>query len=285
MSQISRREWFKLSAAGALGVSASGWLPLLAQQAAMQKAKHKSCILLWMDGGPSHIDTFDPKPDAAERIRGEFKAIGTSVPGIQVSEKFPKVAGLMQHAAILRGMSTEEADHNRARIYMHTGYKPGLGGVSYPSLGAIVSSEIGDPESPLPNFVVTGTPGAKQVSLTATVGSGFLGPRHQPLVPSGSGAGLENVQPLAADFEERVAVLEQLEQGFARTTRSSAADAHQTTLARTVQLIRSGKGKAAFDMAQESAESRAAYGDNGFGRNCLLARRLVEAGVAFVEIV
>jgi hypothetical protein len=118
-------------------------------------------------------------------------------------------------------------------------------------------------------------------------GSGYLGPRHQPLVPAvaGGAPNLENLQPLAGDFEERVAVLQQLEQGFARTTRSSAADAHQTTLARTVQLIRSGKGKAAFDLAQEPAETRAAYGDNGFGRNCLLARRLVETGVAFVEIV
>src|SRR5262249_44279400 len=153
--------------------------------------------------------------------------------------------------------------------------------------GAIVSSEIGDPESPLPNFVVTGTPGLKQVSLSTTVvGSGYLGPRHQPLVPtpSATAPGLENLQPLAGDFDDRMAVLEQLEQGFARPTRSSAADAHQTTLARTVQLIRSGKGKAAFDIAQESAETKAAYGDSGFGRNCLLARRLVEAGVAFVEI-
>lgn len=280
-SLLSRREW--LSAAGVLGASLSGWLPLLAQQGAAQGGKHKSCILLWMDGGPSHIDTFDPKPDAVERIRGELKPIATSIAGIQVSERFPKLAALMQHAAILRGMSTEEADHGRARIYMHTGYKPEAAGVSYPSLGAIVSAEIGDPDAPLPNYVVTGLPGLKQTSLaTSVVGSGYLGPRHQPLVPSA--AGLENLQPLASDFDERVAVLEQLEQGFARTTRSSAANAHQTILARTVQLIRSGKGKTAFDLSQEPAEARAAYGETGLGRSCLLARRLVEAGVAFVEI-
>jgi len=281
---ITRREMLRLSAAGALGVSASGWLPLLAQQAAAQKVKPKSCILLWMDGGPSHIDTFDPKPEAAERIRGESKAIATSVGGIQVSEQFPKLARLMDQAAILRGMRTEEADHGRARVYMHTGYKPGVGGVGYPSIGAIVSAENGNPEASLPNFVVTGTPLNKYEFFTSP---GYLGPRHQPIAlnETGKGAkgGLENLQPLAADFDDRIAVLEQLEQGFARTTRAGVADAHQTTLTRAVQLIRSGKGKA-FDVEQEPAEARAAYGDTNFGRGCLLARRLVEAGVSFVEV-
>jgi uncharacterized protein (DUF1501 family) len=279
---ISRRELLRLSAAGALGISASGWLPLLAQQAAAQKAKPKSCILLWMDGGPSHIDTFDPKPEAAERIRGELKAIDTSVAGIQISEQFPKLARLMDHAAVLRGMSTEEADHGRARVYMHTGYKPGIGGVSYPSIGAIVAAENGSVESPLPNFVVTGTPLNKYEFFTSP---GYLGPRHQPLTLADPTKGLENLKPIAPanDFDDRLAVLEQLEQGFARTTRSHAADAHQTTLARAVQLIRSGQGKA-FDLDQEPTEMRTAYGDSTFGRGCLLARRLVEAGVSFVEV-
>jgi len=284
---ITRREMLRLSAAGAFGVSASGWLPLLAQEAAAQKAKPKSCILLWMDGGPSHIDTFDPKPDASERVRGEYKAIATSVAGIQVSEQFPKLARLMDHAAILRGMSTDEADHGRARIYMHTGYKPGSGGVSYPSVGAIVAAENGNPEAPLPNFVVTGTPLGKYDFFSSP---GYLGPRHQPLTLAAASkgaapakAGLENLEPRADDFDDRMAVLEQFEQGFARTTRSAAAGAHQTTLARAVQLMRSGKGQA-FDVDQESAAVRAAYGDSNFGRGCLLARRLVEAGVSFVEV-
>jgi hypothetical protein len=275
----------KLSAAGILGPAMSGWFQLLAGQAAETAArgvKHKSCILLWMDGGPSHVDTFDPKPDAADYVRGESKPIATAVPGIQICERLPKFARLMSHAAILRGMSTEEADHGRARVYMHTGYKPGLGGISYPGLGSIVSAELGDPDAPLPNFVVTGTPLNKHEFVS---GPGYLGPRHQPLVMADPRKGLEDSKPLvpADDFNDRVSVLEQLEQGFARTTRSSAARAHETTLRRAVRLMCSNRGKA-FDLDLERPETRAAYGDNGFGRRCLLARRLIEAGVPFVEV-
>src|SRR5262249_10413552 len=143
------------------------------------------------------------------------------------------------------------------------------------------------PEAPLPNFVVVGTPGLKQDNLKVTVpGSGYLGARHQPFIPTvaGGAVGLQNLQPLASDFDDRVSPHEELQRDFAPPPRCSAAEAHQTTLARTVQLIRSGKGKAAFDLSQEPAELVATYGDSGFGRNCLLARRLVDAGVAFVEI-
>src|SRR5947209_6904970 len=118
---LSRRDLLKLTAAGVTGVSLSGWLNVLAGRAAETGAKHKACILLWMDGGPSHKDTFDLKPDSAGA--GEFKPIPTAVPGIRISEHFPKVAGLMKDAAILRGMSTGEGAHPRARFYMHTGYK------------------------------------------------------------------------------------------------------------------------------------------------------------------
>src|SRR5438445_249772 len=125
---VTRREVMRLSAAGVAGASVSGWFGLLADhaaRAAAPAARPKSCILLWMAGGPSHIDTFDPKPDAPDDVRGDLKAISTSVPGIQVCERFPRFAQLMQHAALLRGMSTDEAEHGRARIYVHTGYKPG----------------------------------------------------------------------------------------------------------------------------------------------------------------
>src|SRR5215467_8748485 len=117
---LSRRDFFKLSAAGVMTSSLSGWLDVLAAQAATSGAKHKACILPWMEGGPSHKDTFDMKPGTKDA--GEFKPIPTSVPGIQISEHFPKFAQQMQHAAILRGMSTGEGAHERARVYMHTGY-------------------------------------------------------------------------------------------------------------------------------------------------------------------
>jgi len=282
MFTLSRREMLRLSAAGVLGASASGWLPVLARGAAAQQARHKACILLWMDGGPSHIDTFDPKPEAAGQVRGDLKAIDTSAPGIQVSEQFPKLAQLMENVAILRGMSTDEADHGRARVYMHTGYKPGSGGVHYPALGSLVASEVGRPESPLPNFVVTGTSLGKFDFFSSP---GYLGPRHQPLVLGDPRKGLENLKPVAAaqDFDDRITVLEQLEQSFVRTYKAPATEAHQTTLDRAVQLMRSDRGKA-FDLSLEPEASRAEYGDTNFGRGCLLARRLVEAGVPFVEV-
>jgi uncharacterized protein (DUF1501 family) len=280
---LSRRELLRLSAAGIAGASLSGWFGLLAEQsarAAAAPARRKSCILLWMDGGPSHLDTFDPKPDAPANVRGDLAAIATSVPGIQVSEKFPKLARQMKHMAILRGMSTLEADHGRARIYMHTGYKPGAGGVTYPGLGSTVSAELGNPDSPLPNFVVTGAPLGKYEFLT---NPGYRGPRHQPLAITDLSRGMENLEPAVAkeDFDDRVNVLDQLEREFSRT--SKAASAHRTTLHRAVQMMRSDKAKA-FDLSHEPATTRRSYGEGKFGQGCLLARRLVEAGVSFVEV-
>jgi uncharacterized protein (DUF1501 family) len=282
---ISRRELMRLSAAGVAGASLSGWFGLLAEQsarAAAAPARRKSCILLWMDGGPSHLDTFDPKPDAPANVRGDLAAIATSVPGIQVSEKFPRLARLMNKMAILRGMSTLEADHGRARIYMHTGYKPGAGGVTYPGLGSTVSAELGNPDSPLPNFVVTGSALGKYEFLS---NPGYRGPRHQPLAIADLSRGMENLDPVVAkdDFDDRVNVLDQLEREFSRTSKATSAAAHRTTLSRAVQMMRSDKA-AAFDLSREPLASRRPYGESRFGQGCLLARRLVEAGVSFVEV-
>lgn len=273
-TKLSRREFCQLAAAGISGLSASGWLDILALRAAESKHKHKACILLWMDGGPSHKDTFDMKPGT--RHAGEFKPIPTSVPGIQISEHFPKLAKLMHHVAILRGMSTGEGAHARARYYLHTGYREGLGGVVHPSVGSVVSKELGNPDFPLPNFVAIGA---------RTYGAGYLGPRHEPLIVNDPTRGVENLQALvsAERFSDRVSLLEELEQGFYRTYRSPAAQAHHTMYARAVELMRSKEAKA-FDLSQESASVRQRYGNTRFGDGCLLARRLVEVGVKFVEV-
>jgi hypothetical protein len=274
----SRREAMKLAAAGVAGTSLSGWLAPLAARAAGKT--RKACIVLWMDGGPSHIDTFDPKPDAPPNIRGPLDSIDTAVPGVRVSEKFPTLAARMKDIAILRGMTTEEPDHGRARVYMHTGYRPGIGGVEYPVLGSVVSAELGDPDTALPNFVVTGNPLGKYEFVTSP---GYLGPRHQPLALADPAKGLEDLKPFAADFDERVGVLEEMERRFAQRYPARPVEAHRTMVARTVRLIRSDQAKA-FDLSQEPAAARAAYGDTNFGRGCLLARRLIEAGVSFVEV-
>ena len=125
---LSRREMLQLSAAGVLGTSFSGWFNVLATRAAQTGQRTtKRCVLLWMDGGPSHKDTFDLRPGTEQG--GPFQQIQTNVSGIQISEHFPQFAQLMNHAAIIRSMSTPEGAHARAKYNLHTGYREGQGGV------------------------------------------------------------------------------------------------------------------------------------------------------------
>src|SRR5437588_4694144 len=148
---MNRRDLMKLTAAGVLGFSASNWLNVLAARAAETRTPTKNCILLWMDGGPSHKDTFDLRPGTDQG--GPYQAIQTSVPGIQISEHLPQFARLVQHAAIIRSMSTGEGAHARAKYNLHTGYREGVGGITYPSIGSLVAQQLGNQEVALPNFV------------------------------------------------------------------------------------------------------------------------------------
>ncbi len=272
--QPTRRELMKLSLAGVTGFSMSNWMPILAAHASESPRRTKKCVLLWMDGGPSHKDTFDLRPGTAQG--GPYQQIQTNVNGIQISEHFPQLARLMNHGAIIRSMSTAEGAHARAKYNMHTGYREGAGGVVYPSIGAITSKEIGNPESPLPSFVSIGS---------RSYGSGFLGARHAPLVVGDPTRGVENLRSFVAteQFDNRVDLLSELEQGFNRTHQSVLANAHRTTVDRAVTLMRD-RGAAAFDLSRESAATRTRYGANRFGEGCLLARRLIETGVDFVEV-
>lgn len=278
LCDLSRRDALKLAAAGVSAVSLSGWFNLLAQGAAaqgqLQPRKVKSCILLWMDGGPSHKDTFDLKPGTKDA--GTFKPIDTTVPGIQISEHFPKFAQQMKHAAILRGMATAEGAHGRAKYNLHTGYREGQGGVVYPSIGSIVAKEKYNEEFNLPNFVSIGN---------RSYGSGFLGTKFQPLVVNDARRGVENLKPLVdgSTFNGRVDLLEDMEKAFQRDYQAGAATAHRTTYQRAVTLMKSKEAQA-FDLTKESASTLKAYGDSRFGEGCLLARRLVETGVSFVEV-
>lgn len=274
-SGVSRRDLLRFTAAGASVVSLSGWLDVLAARAAGVAGKHKSCILLWMEGGPSHKDTFDLKPGTKDA--GEFKPIATSVPGLEISEHLPNLAKQMHHAAVLRGMSTNQGAHGPARYYMHTGYREGSGGLVHPSIGSIVSAELGQAEAPLPNFVSVGG--------GAAFGSGFLGVRHQPLVVDDPAKGVQALgSPVGSGrFNRRIDLLEDMERGLLRTSRSGVGRDHNTTYQRTLTLMRSKEAQA-FDLSRESEAARAAYGDSDFGRGCLMARRLVETGVPFVEV-
>ncbi len=297
-THLGRRGFLASTVAGA---TLGGWLGRLAAQVP-QPRPTKSCILLWMAGGPSHIDTFDPKPDAPELVRGEFRPIDTSVPGIRISEHFPRLARLMRHAAILRGMSTLESDHALATYHLHTGYQNRAGVVSFPSVGSIVSQELGQRDLPLPNFVCIGG------SLQGATRSGFLGPDHQPLTVTDPLRGLDYIDPAApaAQFDRQLRLLRQLEQASPPARQSPAAQAHQSVVDQTVRLM-NARQKQAFDLALEDDAVRDAYGlavpaaaDNAriksavtsdsrgrtnFGQACLMARRLVETGVPFVEVV
>jgi uncharacterized protein (DUF1501 family) len=271
--EMTRRDMLRLSAAGVLGASVSGWFGVLAgraAEAAKQGVKHKSCILLWMNGGPAQSHTFDLKDGS------EYKAIDTSVSGIQVSEYLPKVAEQMKHLAILRSMSTGDANHATARYLMHTGYRQGLGGTTYPSLGSVVSAELGPSDSELPNFVAIGGSG---------LSPGYLGPKHAALNVLDPNRGVENLKPAVelAELDERVSLVDALDKNFLGQYQASSIEAHQKGYQRAMQLMHSAKARA-FDISKEPDSIRSAYGRSRFGEGCLLARRLVEGGVPFVEV-
>lgn len=277
ISDKTRRDFVKLSAMGVFGASVSGWLNVLAAHAgntaANSKAKAKNCILVWQDGGPSHKDTWDLKPES--KGAGEFKKIKTSAPGIEISEHLPKLAQWMNQGVVLRGMSTAEGAHPRAKYNMHTGYREGQGGVIYPSIGAIASKELGRADSTIPNFVTIGN---------RSYGSGFLGPKHQPLQVTDPTKGVQDLAALvgAGQFENRVSLLQELEAAFYHDYQADSINDHKTTYARAVTMMKSKEAKA-FDLSAEPSASRAKYESDNFSQSLLMARRLVEVGVPFVE--
>jgi hypothetical protein len=294
MSEIhlSRRDWVKLTACGAFGASLSRWLPALAENAAKGKPR-RACILLWMTGGPSQIDTFDPKP--GHENGGETKAIDTSVSGIQISENLPKLAQQMQHVAVVRSMTSKEGDHGRATYLLRTGYLP-QGPIHYPTLGSLFGKELGHDDAELPNFVSVApykflSPGA--------FGPGFLGPRYAPLVVGANGQvnasdqnyeqslKVKNVtspQGVSREQEDaRLGLLAELESDFAGRRPGVMATSHRSAYEQAVRMMRS-KAMQAFDLSQEPDALRDAYGRNQFGQACLLARRLVQQGVPFIEV-
>ena len=234
---LSRRDMLRLAAVGGMVAPMSGWLDTLAVHAADQTKnaakKHKSCILLFMSGGPSHVDTFDPKP--TNKTSG-FKPIATSVPGISICDNLPKTAQMMKEIALLRGMSTSEGSHGRARYYMHTGYREGVGGVVHPSMGAIASTFLGKADDDLPNFFTIGG---------QSFGAGYAGPFHAPVEISNPERGIENLKPIdnLAALDKRANLLIELEKGFVDRVQTNGASAHQATYERTVKLMHSEKAK------------------------------------------
>ncbi len=291
-----------LAGLGLLGTSGSGWLQRLAhatdRESSTATGPARRCVLLWMAGGPSQLDTFDPKPGHANG--GPFRAIDTATLGIRVCEHLPKLAKLAQHLAIVRGMSTKEGDHGRGTQSMHTG-RPPQGPIRYPAIGAVLGKELGE------SLAASGVPSYVSISPFRTFSpsafeSGFLGPRFAPLTvapldqPGSAGAAdaagfarlpVEDLAPPGdvpdRRFAAREALWGSLQQRFLGKHPSAGPQAQDTVYRNALRLMRHPVARA-FALEEETASVREAYGKGRFGQGCLLARRLLERGVPFVEV-
>src|SRR5205807_4623122 len=207
-----------------------------------------------------------------------FSAIKTRVPGIEICEHLPSLADQAHHLSIVRSMTSKEGNHQRAQYLMHTGYAP-TGSVTRPSLGSWVSEELGNPNFDLPNFVSISGP---------SIGAAFLGVQHGPFVVQNPAQPPQNIAYAnnvnIGRFQQRTAALDMMEQQFAQETGDGKVKGRQAVYAKAVKMMHSPKLKA-FDIAEEPEAVKAAYGDSNFGRGRLMARRLVETGVKFVEVV
>lgn len=277
-SRLDRRRFLARGAASFFGLLVSQALrsrEAKADAAPAAAAAATACIVLWLNGGPSHIDTFDPKPGTPSG--GTFKAIRTRAPSLMLSEHLPKLADVADKVTVVRSMSSREGSHQRARYLLHTGYAPNPT-VVHPALGAWVSSKLGDAGSDLPSFVSIAGPSAA---------GGILGVQNGPFVVMQPGGLPQNAghAPGVGDgrFGRRMAGLEMLEQRFAAETADVKVEGRRQVYAKAERLMASPHVQA-FDLSSEPAAARAAYGDSDFGRGCMAARRLVEAGVKFVEV-
>ena len=302
-SNLSRRRFLSYSAA-TLGVTCANWLrpfasPLsgpLATALGAETPRKRHCILLWMAGGPSQLDTFDPKPQHANG--GEFKDIATDVAGLRISEHLPKLASMSRHLAIVRSLSTKEGDHGRGTYLMRTGHAPGTP-VKFPTIGSSISKELGDLSAPLPNYVA--------INQNAPFGPeafspGFLGPQHAAATvnaaPPANNNNNDSDEPAFAQMRvenlsapgvsdqrvrRRLQLWQRMQDDFLANRPVAPAIAHNTIYQKAIRTMNSQE-VAAFDLSGETNEIREAYGRGTFGQGCLVARRLVERGVPFVEV-
>ena len=288
-TSITRRSFARYSGLSSLGALLSGWMPRLAAELAESGIRApRSCILLWMSGGPSQLETFDPKE--GQPNGGPTKAIDTRVPGIRIAENLPKIAGIMEHLAVIRSMSTKEGDHTRATHFMRTGYLP-QGPIQYPSLGAFLGKQLKKQECDLPSYVSINP---FRAFSPAAYGPGFLGPAWSPLVVASETDKDRNVsfqvrnlkssdRLATAQVEARLRLLNTLETSFLAERPDAPGSSHLQSYEQAVRMMKSN-AVSAFQLAEEDDVLRDAYGRSTFGQGCLLARRLIERGVSFVEV-
>jgi hypothetical protein len=278
---FSRRDLLRLSAAGAFCGSAVSWLDIVAQRGLAQTAasgrRHKSCIVLFMSGGPSHSHTFDVKP------KSSYKTIATSAPDIQISEYLPNVAKQMKHMSLVRGMSTSDANHPTAHFLMRTGFRQGAGGVDYPHFGAMAASQIVREDTRMPNFIVLKPGSGSRNGHSA----GFVGAQYAPMTMKDVGTGIVNLDPAGemTEFDRRAALLARQDYRFAENYQLDAAQAKIESYRKAIDLVHYKQAKEAFEIDREPDAIKKLYGEGQFARQCLGARRLIEAGVPFVEVM
>lgn len=273
--QLRRRDFLRTMSAGALAASGLSWAEAIKANAAALRSQGMSCILLWMQGGPSQFETFSPKP--GHENGGETKAISTDVAGIEISENLPHTAKVMNDLCLIRSMTSKEGSHPRATYLMHTGYLP-TASVKYPTLGSLAAHQLGDPTAELPNFVRIGN---ARDNGTA----GLLGIDFDPFVVASASNMPENTRTMTSTqrYQRRLRLLDKLEGDYANAGGAQEVADHRKLYDKASRMILSPK-MSTFDLSKESASMRAAYGDSNFGKGCLLARRLVESGVTFVEV-
>ncbi len=270
---LSRRGFLRWLGAGSVGLAGLSWLDCLTLHAEELRKAQKACILLWMAGGPSQFETFDPKPGA--ETQGSTRAIPTAVPGISIAEHWKKVAGVTKNLAVIRSMTSKEGNHGRATYLLHTGYSPS-GGVVHPGFGSIVASELGQADFDLPHFVsIQGE----------SIGPSFLGVQYAPFVVTDPNRRPDNLAaPVPGErLQRRLGLLKELEAPFARAGAAEQVRDHQALYDQTAHMVLSPRVRA-FDLAVEPDKVREAYGRTPFGQGCLMARRLIETGVTFVEV-
>ena len=284
-----RRDFLRVGMLSLLGLSMSQYFALAegskkTQAAGRTNGTADSAILIWLGGGPSHIDTFDPKPDAPLEIRGNFKPVNTNVSGIQLSEHLARTARVMDKLCAVRSVTSPTAAHEIGTHYMLTGFLP-LPGFAVPSYGAVASHLLG-PRSALPPYISIQQPGSE-------MGAGFLGASLNPFCPGGDPANPNfqvrdlnppsNMSPEKQD--RRRALREVVDNAFRQHEKGSdTARAVDSFYSRAYTLLSSKEARAAFDLKQEKDELRNSYGRHNFGQSLLLSRRLVEAGVRFSTV-
>jgi hypothetical protein len=279
---VTRRDFVKMGSLGLLGLTLPELLEMQAAAAAPKPARAKAAIVLWMGGGPSHIDTFDPKPDAPQEWRGEFGAVSARGADFQVCEHLPKLAEVGSKFSVLRSVTHPEGAHERGTTYMLTGYRQ-IPGFEYPGFGSVVAVEKGWQKNMPPYVAIPGVIG--------DAGPGYLGAEGSPFSAGDPGAGNYQVRDIVLPGnvnEGRLARRREFVAAADSMVRTGKANDPITGLdnfySRAYDLITSPTTRKAFDLNQEPAALRDRYGRNGMGQGCLLARRLIESGVRFVSI-